>query len=211
MTTTPTTLLFTDSETTSLVNPWRPNGRRVWEATFTRVEAGRVTGTATYLVGDVDLQHANPESLEIGGFRDRHPHGRGPGFVPANQVVTEAQLAALVWEATRIGPDRDGRVHLVAANPTFEHENFSNLLYRHGYGDGQWSHHLVDINALAAGATGTPPPWSSSALSAAVGVDRAVYGRAHTSAADTDWHQAVYTAVMADRPETYDIDLGGRQ
>lgn len=110
-------LLFCDTETTSLVNPWRPKGRRVWEATFKRVEAGQVVSQGAYLVGDVDLQHANPDSLAIGGFHDRHPHGRGPGFVPADQVITEAQLAALVWEVTRIGSDRDGWVHLVASNP----------------------------------------------------------------------------------------------
>lgn len=90
--------------------------------------------------------------------------------------------------------------------PTFEHENFDNLLYRHGYPEGQWSHHGICTTTLAAGATATPPPWSSSGLSAAVGVDRAAFGIAHTSSADTDWHRAVYDAVMAG-PDVLEVDL----
>jgi hypothetical protein len=81
-----------------------------------------------------------------------------------------------------------------------------------------WHYHLVDVEALAAGvvaemrrntrggmtwgrgcAIGDPispePPWSSSDLSRAMGVDPDDFDR-HTALGDAQWAKAIYEAVM---------------
>src|SRR5215207_5572104 len=62
-----TPLVFTDTETTSL----RPD-REVWEVAMIR-RTLRTTVTSRFMIGDVPLHHADPFSLEVGRFYDRHP------------------------------------------------------------------------------------------------------------------------------------------
>lgn len=204
-----TPLVFCDTETTSLIIPWLPNGRRVWEATLKRVEpGGAVAAHVTAMVTDQDLTYADPVALDKGGFYERSPLGvrsteeleELPAYTDESEWMSEHELAHTVWEMTR-------GAHLVGTNVPFDADSFSELLYRHGLPQGVWHYHVVDTSALAAGALGVAPPYESRALSAALGVDRDAFGTAHTSAADTAWAEAVfYAALRHQAGRMHDLD-----
>jgi hypothetical protein len=70
----------------------------------------------------------------------------------------------------------------------------SNWLGWPGYGEGLWHYHIIDVEILAAGKLGAIPPYSSSELTAALGVvvDEATK---HTALGDVEWAMALYAAA----------------
>jgi len=164
----------------------------------------------------VDLGHADPVALDLGGYHQRHPEGYDYDFsaAPAARVVDPWDFATEFCQLTR--PRNGQKVHLAGAVVSFDEERLRKLL-RANAACPEWHYHLVDVEALAAGwiaAQGWPvdravpgrgtelleinngrPSWDSKALSAAVGVDPADF-RAHEALEDARWAKAIYEAVL---------------
>lgn len=218
-----TALCFLGTETTSLHRPSSPTPGEVWEVgLIVRQPDGTETEHHWFL--PVTLEHADPVSLDIGRFHDRHPQGYGyrgrdgtPFFTPF--VFVEMLL--------RVIPEG---AHLVGNVVSFDEERLAAILHRHGVERPPWHYHLVDVEALAAGwlagarrgyhdaadVHGPPaevmwagtqtwaamegpapaPPWDSSELCDAVGVAEPSDEDRHTALGDARWARDVYDAVM---------------
>lgn len=215
-----TNLAFVDTETTGL----DPVRHQIWECAV--IVRGPVpTGLRPDELGDypvrwflpVDVSRADPVALDIGGFHERHPHGRdwnGRG------VLTSPALFAKTFAALTQG------VHLVGAVTSFDEERLRRLIvgqspFVKGGLEHGWHYHLVDVENLAAGylahkaramnaaAAGEDwkvgqaeglleaarPPWDSEELSRALGVDPDRFDR-HTALGDAQWARAFYDTVM---------------
>jgi hypothetical protein len=146
-------LVFVDTETTAL-----HHGRRAWEVAMIRTEPGQTVGRGlSFFVGDVDLANADPKSLQIGRFYNRHPLYNGtyegdnvhswvhpaPLERPGPKLLTESQAARVVEQWTR-------GAHLVGAVPSFDAEVLDGMLHRHKL-SASWHYHLIDVEALAVG------------------------------------------------------------
>ena len=182
-------LVFCDTETTSLRRPYRPAGRRIWEIGMIRREPDGTEREKALLITDVDLRDADPYSLQVGRFHERHPFGnqRPSSDLLGGQLVTEEKAASLVNRLTH-------GTHLIGAVATFEDLGFEDLLYRHGLSPG-WHYHTPDVEALAAGKLGLEPPWDSEELCAKLGVTVSDEDK-HTALGDARWAKALYDAVM---------------
>lgn len=187
---------FIDTETTSL----DAETGEIWEVAL--IERRPRTESAAHAAGfhyvdvehrwllPVDLTHADPVSLEIGGFAARHPQGHEmscfTGDVAGHEdhVLTPiesfvAQLMALTEGA-----------HIVGAVISFDDERLRRLL-RHKAGlESRWHYHTIDIEAMTVGfllghgiLSPVQLPWKSTELSLAVGVDPTRY-ETHTALGD---------------------------
>ena len=198
-----TKLCFIDTETTSL----RPD-RRAWEIAVILRAPGLEQQEFTWLVAvdDLDLGNADPTSLKIGRFYQRHHQI----IDPARQAVPEAQAMREIEQITR-------GAHLVGAVPSFDAEVLGNRMRANGICP-SWHYHLIDVEPLAAGwlhrhavvlenrqsdidEAGrlrriASPPWKSDNLTAALGVKVSDEDR-HTAIGDARWAMQVYDAVVA--------------
>ena len=160
-----TPLVFLDTETTGL----RPDIHTPWEVAWvTAVHDGgalRVSQRRTFMVelsptrlGDADL-----EALKIGRFTERYGLSRLSQFSIINHLQEDL---------SNLSRSCGGQIpHLVGAVPSFDHAMLcSNWLGWPGYGEGLWHYHIIDVEILAAGKLGAIPPYSSSELTAALGV-----------------------------------------
>jgi hypothetical protein len=109
----------------------------------------------------------------------------GKGYIVGvgEREAWAAQFARLTWGAT-----------LVGAVVSFDEERLRRYLRAWGACPG-WHYHLADVENLVAGKLGAAPPWDSSELSAAAGVDPATFDK-HTALGDARWAMALYDAVM---------------
>lgn len=203
------TTVFADSETTSL----RPD-RRPWNIGL--IIRDGLTGTEVdeeIIIADVDLTHADPISLAIGHFRQRHPLVGGD---PGRALIVPDEAAAARWLFDRVLPDLRATdddaergeavpVHLVGAVINFDVETFVMMLARHRlYWPGHY--HLLDaeniaLGALAARGIGVGLPFSGERVSELMGLDLTRYDR-HTAGGDARWARDLYDAAM--RPITAD-------
>src|SRR5438034_2376774 len=128
-----TTTCFVDTETTSL-----RHDRRIWEIGL--IVRGDHTDTQadrewSWLIqpNDLDLGNADPMSLKIGRFYERHPSGANPSLFPGD-VETErfalAQVEALTRGATIVG-----------AVPNFDTEVLANRMRANGICP-SWQYHI---------------------------------------------------------------------
>jgi DNA polymerase III epsilon subunit-like protein len=179
-----TTLVFIDCETTAL----GPNARP-WEVSFIRREPSGGEYRHSLMVGDIDLSDADPKSLEISGFYERHPNYN------VNSVALtrpEEAIAQSVEAHTR-------DAHLVGVNPAFDAGVLDRMLRRHGRIP-RWHYHLIDVPAVAlgylAGALdhdGMAPyvipsiPYRSDDLSRQCGVEPPAPEQRHTADGDAEW------------------------
>jgi hypothetical protein len=212
-----TRIVFLDTETTSL-----RYDRRVWEAGLIVRDPGQPDTSHRWFVRseDLDLGNADPASLRIGRFYDRHPdHGgtsrHGERAHPEAYVLTEVE------RLTR-------GAHLVGAVPGFDAEVLGTRMRANGICP-SWHYHLIDVEPLAVGwmngrrarqneiVDGYPPendgkeapglvrwdspgwrevplPWKSDDLSAALGVTVSDEDR-HTALGDARWAMALFDAV----------------
>jgi hypothetical protein len=114
-------LLFLDTETTSL-----RTDRQVWNIGVIRRDVDHEE-RHELIVSDVDLSEADPNSLAMNHFWDRHPrHGGNPGRAA---VVEGDQAAELVEEWTR--PTRSGPVCVVGDVPDFDTHCLAAMLRAH--------------------------------------------------------------------------------
>lgn len=179
-------LVILDTETTSL-----RRDRRAWDIGMIRLDHTGMRELGIY-VTDVDLSNADPMSLNIGRFYQRHLVYRArPGSGDGNDAMPEAEASKLVEQWTR-------GAHIVGAVPNFDTEVLGDMLYRHKLCPA-WHYHLQDVETLAAGyllGRGEAPalPWKSEDLSRAVGVDPDGFDR-HTALGDCRWVLAQLRAV----------------
>ncbi|WP_032384681.1 3'-5' exonuclease [Rhodococcoides fascians] len=134
-------IVFIDTETTGL-----HDGRRPWEVAMIRIHEGKTQETSIF-ISDVDLTGADPASLRIGKFYDRHPRFTLESTMPAGSwLFTEQSAAEKVERWTR-----DATV--VGANPGFDTEILAPMLQRHNL-VATWHHRRPDVESLTVGHIG---------------------------------------------------------
>ncbi|MGA6208100.1 hypothetical protein ACPESR_25435 [Nocardia testacea] len=186
-------IVFLDTETTHL----HPDLRRPWEIAMIRRPAFRGEETITILIDDVDLADADPASLDVGRFDERHisssalvAGARPPAGV---RVMPEAMAAEYVYEWTR-------DAHLVGIVPDFDALTLDRMLRRHSLLP-RWHYQPIDAETLAVGwllGRGRPvgpPPWESDTVSRACEVEPPVPDERHTAMGDALWVQRLYDRV----------------
>jgi DNA polymerase III epsilon subunit-like protein len=171
------TLVFLDTETTSL----RPD-RRAWEVALIVRRVDRLPDVEHHWFvdyEDLDLGNADLASLKIGGFFDRHPYA---GNTQSEEGVM-ADVEALTRNATIVG-----------AVPWFDTDVLGQRMRAHGILP-SWHYHLIDIEALAAGALHKAPPWGFDDLLAAYTLTYDETAR-HTALGDARMVRDLYDAVF---------------
>jgi hypothetical protein len=139
-----TPLVFLDTETTSL-GPTR----KVWEVGMIRRDEFGQRETSFMI--KVSLDAADPVSLAVGRFYERHPQGialsrasrRSNQPAPTQPTVNGYDAASRVAEWTH-------GAHIVGAVPNFDSEVLERFLRGHGLIPA-WHYHLIDVKALAVG------------------------------------------------------------
>lgn len=185
-------LCFIDTETTSL----RPD-RRAWEIAVILRRPGHPDRVHGWFVAseDLDLGNADPTSLGIGRFFDRHPeyqpHANGDQAVGARR---EREVLREVEKLTR-------GAHLVGAVPSFDAEVLAARMRANGICPA-WHYRLQDFETLIAGYLAgqgkpVPPlPWRSDDLSRLIGVEPPAPDQRHTAPGDAVWAARVWNVVM---------------
>lgn len=191
-------IVFIDTETTSL----HPEHRRPWEIAMIRRHNGTTT-TCLIQIADVDLADADPHSLNVGGFWERHPSHRNPATFIAPELdylpMPEAFAAATVAEFT-------AGANFVALNPAFDADVLGRMLHRNGRMP-RWDYHLIDVRAMAIGKLhaeaemqviqSAPDHWTGSAnLSKLCGVNPPTDDERHTAYGDAQWVERWYDAII---------------
>ena len=184
-------IVFLDTETTSL----RPD-RRAWDIGIIVREPGKPDTEHFWFVAasDLDLGNADPMSLKIGRFYERHPEYK-PGGDGYGDTVPEADAMHYVEALTR-------GAHLVGAVPNFDAEVLGARMRAHGICP-SWHYHLQDFETLIIGylrGLGQVPefPWKSDELSRTIGVEPPGDDDRHTALGDARWAARVWDAVMGD-------------
>lgn len=196
-----TVIAFLDTETTSL----RPD-RQAWEIALILRDPDEPGDTEHHWfidINDLDLANADPMSLKIGGFHDRHPQ---VAFGSTDETaVREAHAADDIAALTR-------GAHIIGGVPNFDTEVLAAMLRRHNRCPA-WHYHLVDFENLIVGflrgryanseevPDGWPflPPWKSDDLSRAIGVEPPGDADRHTALGDARWAARVWDAVIGTR------------
>lgn len=205
-------LVFIDTETTSLAAD-----RRAWEIAMIRVEpddVDRVGRGITLYVSDVDLSRADAQALAIGRFYQRHPRYADTPKDPRVPMRTPALAAARHERSVVTAPGREvarlverwtrGAI-VIGSNPGFDTGVLAPMLRHHGLTPA-WHYRPIDVATLAAGflygdadAVVDPwqldTPWSSEALSRAVGLPPAPESERHTAMGDARWVQRLYNLI----------------
>lgn len=172
-------LAFVDTETTGL----DPDRHEIWEVGLVLREyvGGEFTEEERHWFLKVDLGKADAVALKIGKFHQRYE----PGLTVSHALFAE-EFAALTRGA-----------HLVGAVISFDEERLRKLLRANGACP-EWHYHLVDVEALAAGAISEAPPWDSDELSAALGIKVPEEER-HTALGDARWARDLYDAALSEQ------------
>lgn len=203
-----TKLAFVDLETTGL----DPKRHEIWDVGIITVdtEAAGKGRPDPYREEfqcflPVTLATADSMALTVGRFYERHPHFKGEphtdtwGGLQQGTAQMEEDRHNSVWSpapaAHKIARLLAGR-HLVGNVVSFD-AGFLDVFLRANGAAPNWHYHLVDCEALVAGALGRQPPWKSTELSVAAGVETPDHGEHHTALADARWAERLYLAVMA--------------
>lgn len=189
----PRQVIFLDTETSGLDDL----RHEVWEIGIIRDDVEH------HFMLRINQAQADPFSLTVGGYHERHPDGLVESKAAKPTACTKPDIVA-----RKVARLIHGR-HIVGAVPDFDYRFLRKLLRSHGLA---WTahYHLIDIEALMVGylcggtehTGGTIPvslPWRSKELSRAVGVDPGLY-EAHTALGDARWAKAVFEVVMG-KPE----------
>jgi hypothetical protein len=192
-------------------------GRRVWEVAMIRRDE-RGERERQFFVA-IDLRNSDPKGLQIGGYWDRHPHGKAistpPGYPVTDSAPMTPELVAAAreaacpppvlskFDAARVVAKWTFGAHLVGVNPAFDAETLAGLLRSEGHIEG-WHYHLIDMVAMSIGwlqgikahlhPEDCGPPWKSDVLSRYCGVEPPGNDR-HTALADAKWALAWYDRI----------------
>lgn len=168
-------VVFLDTETTGL----QAGYHQIWEVGVVFPE-----GDAYEWQLPVDLERLDPTAARINGFHERYD---------TSNLTPPIDLAESLTKLLR---RRGPKPHLVGAVISFDEERLRRLWHELGLVSVPWHYHLIDVEALVAGKLAIPPPWDSSELSRAVGVEPDDFDR-HCALGDADWAKAIYEAVMS--------------
>ncbi|MEU6222268.1 hypothetical protein [Streptomyces sp. NPDC047042] len=197
-------IAFVDCETTHL----SADIGEAWEvAVILREDNDPSTDTEYLWEFSIDPETVDTEALRIGRWHDRHQlpartdQAAFTGSVPA-VPMTRADAVKAIVDVLR-------GVVLVGSNPAFDDRFLRKLV---GPGNAQWHYRPYDIVQLAAAKIGAqqagPLPWSSYALSRAVGIEPPTAEAAHTALGDARWARDVHDA--ATRRQPYEVTVEGR-
>lgn len=198
------TIAYTDVETTAL-----HRRRRAWETAAIVRPPGQPDTEHHWFVDvrDLDLSYADPVSLRIGGFWDRHPQARwveesggkvrltpeAPYQLSDEGVVREQVMLAAVAALTA------GKAVIAGSNPAFDQYTLSPRMEWHGI-TLDWHYHPEDVPGVARGwlrAQGLPAPRKSDEVARACGINPDDYDR-HTALGDCRLFRDLHDLV--DRP-----------
>lgn len=186
-------LVFIDTETTSLDR----RRRLIWDLALIVREPRGDLEFQWFL--DVDLRHADPASLRIGRYYQRHPdpcrtgRGREEAAGPARPAEVLPFVADLLQGAT-----------LAGSVPSFDEETLARQLRQTSGLQPTWGYHILDVVTLAAGRLGLATPWGLDRVSAAAGLPPIPDADRHTALGDAraardlyDWWAAQPIAAPA--------------
>jgi oligoribonuclease (3'-5' exoribonuclease) len=139
----------------------------------------------------VTLDTAEPRALTVGKFYQRHPQWQR-GFGPSAEL--DIRVADPTVVAREVAKLTNG-AHLVGNVVSFDAAFLTYWMRRIGAVP-TWHYHLVDCEALVAGALHLPPPWKSADLSRAVGVEPPGEEDHHTALGDARWSRRLFHAAM---------------
>lgn len=183
-------VVFLDTETTG-----RDRFRRPWEIAIIRRDRTDERAVTLFIEeADLDLDHADPEALEVSKFYDRHPQFAGT-LRPGSLLCSGADAAALVHSWTN-----QARVYGVV--PSFDTECLDELLYRHHL-TANWHFQPWDMAVYASGylaGRGLPPQYSSETTSRACGVEPPHGEDRHTAMGDALWVKRWYDKIVTPQP-----------
>ncbi|QCQ91751.1 3'-5' exonuclease [Rhodococcus sp. SGAir0479] len=200
MTSTP--LVFVDTETTSL----HPGHRRPWEIAMIRRHNGATT-TCILQIIDVDIADADPHSLNVGRFWERHVRYRDP----AKYAGADREPAPLFeFDAAQQVAEFTAGAHFVGVNPAFDADVLERMLRRNRLMP-NWDYHLIDVPAMALGMLHAHAemqliedapelPYRSYELSKLCGVNPPDEDEQHTAYGDARWVERWYDAIVASEP-----------
>lgn len=138
-------VVFLDTETDGLDERWR----QAWEIAMIRVEPDGERTSRTILVDLTDYSMADPVSLRIGRFNERHPLGRRlaarPGEPALQQILLSEQAAAGVVREMTQGAT------IVGAQPDFDTITLTSLLRKFYLVAPQWHYRKRDVESMTAG------------------------------------------------------------
>jgi hypothetical protein len=176
-----THLVVVDTETSGL----DVTRHHIWEAAAMVVVDGEVKSKHEWWL-ETDMSTADSNALRMNRYYERLAQ-QPPDFVATHRMTAARELAVMLGQPG---------AHLVGLNPAFDAGFIDKLLREQGHAPAH-HYHLVDVEALIAGAAGLEPPWSSSELSKAIGVEPPPAEVKHTAAGDRDWTWQLYQAWQA--------------
>ena len=200
---TDTPLVFIDTETTGT----HPE-RLPWEIAMIRREDG-IDSRIVIQISDVDLSHAQPKGLEVGGFYKRHRTYAPESEWKDGVMFYRENLAAVAVEKWTRG------AHLVGVNPAFDDQTLDAMLRRHNLIPA-WHYHVIDVSAMGLGylrgyadharrygpydptqpENTIAPPYKSDQIAAACGVRPLPDHLRHTALGDATWAMEWYDTLM---------------
>lgn len=177
--------VFLDSETTSLDR----RTRQIWDLAYIVRAEGEQDREEQFFF-NVSLKDADPMSLKIGGYYDRHPepYSEYGGFLFQETEVLK-KVAEDLRDATIVG-----------AVPSFDEETLAKELWSALHLQPTWHYHLIDIETLVAGRLGLAPPWN---------YDRIIEAAGLPPIKDEDRHTAIGDARMVRDLFDWWIDRAG--
>lgn len=172
-------LVFLDTETDS-----RGPRRRVWEFAAIRRELDGTEKRTQFFINLGDLSNADPESLRVGRFWERHPGVQST--VPSPNVHSPAYAAHLIRQVTH-------EAMIVGACPWFDTEALSRLLCNHSQLP-TWHYQMRDVESMAHGFQGKDEG-GLAACADALDIDYSDLSL-HTAMGDATLAMRVYDEIM---------------
>lgn len=179
-------VVFLDTETTR-----KDRRREAWEiAMIRRDHHGEREITIFVDLADLTMGAADPVSLEIGRFDERHPQ-RGGTLGGNAQLLSGTAAAETVQRWT-------AKAQIFGVVPSFDMDCLEALLERHGLNP-QWHFQPWDVAVLATGylrGRQLPIQRSAEATSRACGVEVPGDAERHTALGDARWVRRLHDRIM---------------
>ena len=147
--------VYIDTEMTSL-NRYT---RQIWDLAYIVREKGKDDREEQFFF-NVNLKDADPMSLKIGRYYERHPE-------PYDEF---GDLNHHKWEVLRKVAEDLRDATIVGAVPSFDEETLARMLRKPLGLQPTWHYHLIDIETLIAGHLNIQPPWNYDKVIEATGL-----------------------------------------